>query len=229
LVPLASALGLPAATPTAIAVADTGARLSVALVKAGSRVLAVSVDSFAEERNALILELDELATTPMLAGALLTDEGRPVLVLEPTHLFDSAPRTRPLAAPSAPTAKKSTPTSRILIVDDSFTTRTLEKSILEAHGYQVSVAVDGAEALACLRHEQFGLVISDIEMPRLDGFGLLAQIKADRRLAHTPVILVTSRDRQEDQQRGLDLGAEAYIIKQKFDHQELLATIQQVL
>ena len=93
----------------------------------------------------------------------------------------------------------------------------------------MAVAVDGVEALAQLRQQKFAAVISDIEMPRMDGFALLEQVKADRRLAGTPVILVTSRDRQEDQRRGLELGAEAYIVKRKFDHQELLNTIRQLV
>jgi two-component system chemotaxis sensor kinase CheA len=117
----------------------------------------------------------------------------------------------------------------VLIVDDSFTTRTLEKSILESQGFDVCVAVDGMEALTLLRQQKFGLVITDIEMPRMDGFALLEQMKGDRRLANVPVVLVTSRDRQEDQQHGLDLGADAYIVKRKFDHQELLNTIRQLL
>ena len=117
----------------------------------------------------------------------------------------------------------------ILVVDDSFTTRTLETSILETHGYRVRVAVDGVEALAQLRSEKIDLVITDIQMPRLDGFGLLAEMKKDQRLNRVPVIVDSSIDRREDQERGLSLGADAYIVKQKFNHQDLLQTIQQIL
>ena len=117
----------------------------------------------------------------------------------------------------------------ILVVDDSFTTRTLEKSILETHGYHVRVAVDGVEALTQLRTEKADLVIADVQMPHMDGFTLLEEIKKDPRLATIPVIMVTSMDRREDRERGLSLGAEAYIIKRKFDHEDLLSTIRQIL
>jgi two-component system chemotaxis sensor kinase CheA len=109
------------------------------------------------------------------------------------------------------------------------TTRTLEKSILEAHGYRVRVAVDGMEALDQLRAEKADLVIADIQMPRLDGFGLLEAMKKDPNLNRVPVIVVTSLERPEDQERGLSLGADAYIVKRKFDQGELLAAIRQIL
>ena len=109
------------------------------------------------------------------------------------------------------------------------TTRTLEKSILEAHGYRVRVAVDGIEALAQLRVRESRLVITDIQMPRMDGFGLLEAMKQDRDLSRIPVIVVTSLERREDQERGLALGADAYIVKRKFDQGELLAAIRQIL
>ena len=119
----------------------------------------------------------------------------------------------------------------MLVVDDSITTRTLEKSILEAQGYRVILAVDGVDALNTLRSSEalIDLVVADIEMPRMDGFSLLQAIKADAGLARLPVILMTSRDEEADVRRGLDLGAEAYITKQKFDQRELLATIGRIL
>ena len=91
------------------------------------------------------------------------------------------------------------------------------------------VAVDGVEALVQLRSEKVDLVITDVQMPRMDGFALLAEMKKDHRLAQIPVIVVTSMDKREDQERGLALGAEAYIVKRKFDHQDLLNTIRQIL
>ena len=117
----------------------------------------------------------------------------------------------------APVAGRERAAISILVVDDSLTTRTLEKSILEAHGYKVLVAVDGLDALEKLRTQTADLVISDIQMPRMDGFGLLQALKKDPRLDRIPVIMVTSLDRPEDQQRGLSLGAGAYIVKRKFD------------
>lgn len=225
LVRLSDLLGIRSRAPSD----DPNEAIPIVLLKSGTRRLAVEVDALVEERNALVLDLDEFARCREFAGVILLEDGQAALVLQPAELLD---RTQParesrVAAPPAPEKPAGPP--KILVVDDSFTTRTLEKSILEAHGYEVGVAVDGVEALAHMRREKYAVVISDIEMPRMDGFVLLEQMKADKRLSSVPVILVTSRDRQEDQQRGLQLGADAYIMKRKFDHQDLLATIEQVL
>ena len=158
----------------------------VVLLKSGARLLAVSVDSLIEVRDALILNLDEFATTNRLAGGILLDDGQVALVIRPSALFDVAKNSSIDKEASRTGPIQQTEPGRVLIVDDSFTTRTLEKSILETQGYSVSVAIDGVEALSQLRQQKFGLVISDVEMPRMDGFALLEQIKADRRLAeHT--------------------------------------------
>ena len=109
------------------------------------------------------------------------------------------------------------------------TTRTLEKSILEAHGYRVLIAVDGMEALSQLHTNSVDLIVSDVEMPRLDGFGLLQEIKKDPVLAKIPLILVTSLEKREDKERGLALGAEGYLVKRKFDQRILLDTVAQII
>jgi two-component system chemotaxis sensor kinase CheA len=117
----------------------------------------------------------------------------------------------------------------ILVVDDSITSRALERSSLEAQGYRVRLAVDGLQALELLRIEKADLIITDIQMPRLDGFGLVEALKADAQLKGIPVIIVSSLDRPEDLERGLRLGADAYVVKGKFDQTELLATIRQMI
>jgi len=114
-------------------------------------------------------------------------------------------------------------------VDDSLTTRALEKSILEANGFQVSIAVDGIDALEKLRDEKFHLVITDVMMPRMDGMQLLEQMKKQKSTESIPVIMVTSMESKDDQERGMSLGADAYIVKRKFDQQELLRTVRQIL
>jgi two-component system chemotaxis sensor kinase CheA len=225
LVALKDALGL-AEAPFAAEGAET---TSVVMLKSGSRLLAVSVDALVEERDALMLNLDELAESDQFSGGVSLEDGTVALVIQVAAIMEDVHRI-PAAQMPTPCAKlEPAAPARLLIVDDSFTTRTLEKNILEAQGYEVCVAVDGIEALSLLRQQRFALVVTDIEMPRMDGFALLEQMKAENRLAKTPVILVTSRDRQEDQQHGLDLGADAYIVKRKFDHQELLCTIRQLL
>jgi two-component system chemotaxis sensor kinase CheA len=150
------------------------------------------------------------------------------LALNPAELVERFKPSSGVAIQSTPRQEqRRVPT--ILVVDDSFTTRTLETSILETNGYRVHVAMDGLEALTVLRSEKIDLVVSDIQMPRLDGFGLLEEMKRDPRLARIPVVIVSSMENRADQEQGLRLGADAYIIKRKFDHQDLLKTIRQIV
>ena len=208
-----------------------GEMLPVMLLKSGARRFALWVDQFLMERDALIQELGMPcpATGSVSGGALLRD-GTVFVVLNPAGLA-----VRCTASAAAPLPQKraqapvQTAASGILIVDDSITSRSLERSILEAHGYRVRVAVDGLEALELLRAEKADLIITDIQMPRLDGFGLVEALKADSRLKGIPVIIVSSLERAEDQQRGLRLGANAYMVKRRFDQTELLDAIRQMI
>ena len=204
--------------------------LRVMVLHSSSRIAAVAVDAFLWETDAVIQDLGPAAPRDgKVSGGILLEDGGVAFVLNLTELLDtSAHREAPSFAMPPQPAPEQAPRS-ILVVDDSMTTRTLEKSILEAHGYRVRVAVDGMEALTMLRAEKADLVIADIQMPRLDGFGLLAALKKDPHLNRIPVIVVTSLERPEDQERGLSLGADAYIVKQKFDQEELLAAIRQIL
>ena len=119
---------------------------------------------------------------------------------------------------------------RVLIVDDSITTRTLEKNILETVGYSVELATDGQEALSVVAASGVpDLVVSDILMPRMDGFELTQRLKGDERTAHVPVILVSSLDSPADKTRGIKVGADAYIVKSRFEQGNLLETIEQLI
>jgi two-component system chemotaxis sensor kinase CheA len=133
-----------------------------------------------------------------------------------------------LARPAAPAAAERR-TPRILVVEDSITSRMLIKNVLEAAGYEVLTAVDGMEGFAILGSTPLDLVVSDVEMPRLDGFGLTEKIRADARTSDMPVILVTSLDSREHRERGLNVGANAYIVKSKFDQSNLLDVIHTLL
>jgi len=116
----------------------------------------------------------------------------------------------------------------VLVVEDSVTSRTLLQTLIERAGYQVRTATDGIEAFAILKQHQFDIVVSDIDMPRMNGFTLTEKIRADERLAHLPVVLVTSLDSLEDQNHGLAIGADAYIIKSSFNRSgilDILATL----
>nr|WP_201752004.1 response regulator [Microvirga arsenatis] len=230
-VPLAALTGSPnAPLPT-----EAG-HVKAALVRHGSRTCALAVDAFHDVRTMLVSDVQAIGLSEPVSGTVLLEDEMPALVLSPDKLIDHWVRNEGrLAAGGLGLAQQAPEQERqartILVVDDSITTRTLEKSILEAQGYQVLLSVDGIDALNVLRAGEaiVDLVIADVEMPRMDGFGLLQAIKNDPRLSALPVILMTSRADPEDVRKGLDLGASAYITKQKFDQRELLATIGQVL
>jgi two-component system chemotaxis sensor kinase CheA len=208
---------------------SAGVQQAAVMVLRGRRA-AVLVDAFLWESDAVIQDLGPAAPRDgKVSGGILLEDGDVAFVLNLAELLDtSAHRELPsFSMPPEPAPQQVT--RSILVVDDSMTTRTLEKSILEAHGYRVRVAVDGVEALDLLHAERADLVIADIQMPRLDGFGLLAALKKDQNLNQIPVIVVTSLESPEDQERGLALGADAYIVKRKFDQGELLAAIRQIL
>ncbi|HEX9876591.1 MAG TPA: response regulator, partial [Gammaproteobacteria bacterium] len=117
----------------------------------------------------------------------------------------------------------------ILVVEDSITSRMLLKGILESAGYRVKTAVDGVEAFTTLRAERFDLVVADVEMPRMNGFDLTAKIRSDRKLAELPVVLVTALEAREDRERGIDVGANAYLVKSSFDQSDLLEAVRRLI
>jgi two-component system, chemotaxis family, sensor kinase CheA len=222
---LASLLQIGDASP-----ALSGSVLSVMVLKSGSRRYAVWVDEFLTERDALIQELGmPCPATGNISGGALLREGTVFIVLNPAGLAASCTPSAAVPAPRKAEAPAQAIATSILVVDDSITSRSLERSILEAHGYRVRVAVDGLEALELLRLERADLIITDVQMPRMDGFGLVEALKADARLKEIPVIIVSSLESPEDQERGLLLGADAYVVKRKFDQTELLDAIQQMI
>jgi two-component system chemotaxis sensor kinase CheA len=205
--------------------------VKAALIRAGDRRVAVAVNALLDARSMTVASVEAFgADRRIVSGAVIHKDG-PVPVLDPAGLVERA-RLQGGAAPGLADWRPPVPDAptTILVVDDSITTRTLEKSILEAQGYRVLLSVDGLDALETLRAGTVvDLVVADVEMPRMDGFGLLQALKNDPRFAALPVVMMTSRADPDDIQRGLDLGADAYIAKQKFDQRDLLATIGQLL
>lgn len=117
----------------------------------------------------------------------------------------------------------------MLVVDDSITVREVERQLLTNRGYQVEVAVDGVDGWTRIRQEQFDLVISDIDMPRMNGFEFVSMIKQDPKLQSTPVVIVSYKDREEDRQRGLDVGANYYLTKSSFHDESLLNAVEDLI
>ena len=227
-VPVASLAGLLGYDAPPMPAAGTGAVLALAVVRAGGRRLALLVDELLATRDAVVTAAEEVGIdAARFLGTVLLDDGSPALVLNPAGLAPQAGATLPPLARAEDAPRRR---HHILVVDDSITTRTLEKSILEAHGYRVTLCVDGREAVETLSElEDVDLIISDVEMPRMDGFALLRAVKGNPLTSDLPVILVTSRASDEDRERGLDLGADAYIVKTRFDQNELLAGIRRLL
>jgi len=210
--------------------APQGPWLFFVTLRSGGGRAAVAVEELLAEREAIVKELglgpDQ---APLAAGGILLEDGSAAVVLSAQELVERAIAGRGESWTRARRPEAPRPRPKILLADDSVTTRTFAKNILEVHGYDVRTAVDGAEALEMLRSEGAGLVLTDVQMPRLDGFGLIERMKADLRLAKIPVIVLTSVETREEQRRGLALGADAYIVKRKFDQRELLEAIRQIL
>ena len=203
-------LGGPAGRPT------------VALVlHAADALAAVAVDQVLGTDEIVVRTLaSSIPVAPVVRGVALDDEGRPRPVLDPAVLVVAVPR---LPAEPEVVVPRRPP---ILVVDDSLTSRMMEQSILEAAGYEVDVAASAELGLACTAERDYGLCLVDVEMPGLDGFGFISQLRGS---SATPAILVTSRDTPADRQRGIAVGAQGYLVKGALDPGELLTMIARLL
>jgi two-component system chemotaxis sensor kinase CheA len=218
--PLAETLGLdPGRTADGpiVVLADTARRH------------AFRIDRLVGQRDVVLKGLSRLLPhLPSVAGASIEPDGSVLLVLDPPGLIERALQAG-RTGPSAPASHAAARPGRILVVDDALTVRELQRSILERAGFEVRVATDGRDALARLAEEPADLVLTDIEMPNLDGFGLTEAIRADPGLANVPVLILTSRASDADRQRGLDAGADGYIVKSGFDQGSLISAVQRLL
>jgi two-component system, chemotaxis family, sensor kinase CheA len=201
----------------------------VVLLVSGTRI-AFRIDEIAGEQEVLVKNLGrQLARVRNISGATVLVTGDVVPILNPSDLLKSAS----LATQSAPSADAREPEGpaarRILVVEDSVTSRMLLKGILESAGYQVRTAVDGVEAFASLRVDACDLVVSDIDMPRMNGFALCEKVRGFARTADIPIVLVTTLDSREDREKGIDAGANAYIVKSSFDQSNLLEVVKRLL
>jgi two-component system chemotaxis sensor kinase CheA len=202
----------------------------VVLLSAADRRIAFAVDQVVGVQEILVKPLgSQLSRVRNVAGATVLGNGRVVPILNIGDLFRSA--LIGAAAPLVGAHPSHHPTPKrlsVLVAEDSITSRTLLKNILESSGFLVATAIDGADALSQLKTESFDIVISDVEMPRMDGFELTAAIRGDSRWATLPVILVTGLESRPDRERGIDVGANAYIVKSSFDQSSLIEVIHKL-
>ena len=194
--------------------------------------IAFGVDEIMKEDEFFVKGLGrQLLRVKNIEGAALLGSGKPVPVLNVTDLIRSVLKgsyaTPELMAPEEKGVKPGK--GSILVVEDSITSRILLKNILESAGYSVKTAVDGIDAITTLKTGDFDLIVSDIEMPRMDGFDLTAKIRGDERLDELPVVLVTALEKREDRERGIEVGANAYIVKSSFDQGNLLEVIRRLI
>lgn len=224
---LDSLLGLPASP-------SDPENVVLLVLTVGERAIAFQVEALYSEQELVLKQLGtEIAEASFVSGAALLGSGEVIVILDPNDLIRGAGGTRPLLpgtkAKVEPNIDPHERRLRVLIVDDSITTRTLEKHILENAGFEVYVAVNGLEAWERLAELSVDVVIADVEMPKMTGLELTRRIREHNALNRLPVILLTSLAKPEQREAGLKAGADAYLVKSRFDQDELLRLIQAVV
>jgi len=230
---LAAVLGIPGGVGSA----DTGgsppspSRLAV-IASAGGVAAGVLVDDIRGEGEIVVSTLPPpLRRVRFTAGATILGTGEVVPVLHAGEVFRAAVGHQAALAGSHGAGDVTAPAGPkvVVVADDSVTTRTLERIILESVGYEVRTAADGAQALELVQAGGCDAVVSDVQMPVLDGFALCERLRADTRFRHLPVVLVTAFGSDSDRERGVAVGADAYIVKGEFDQETLLATLRRLV
>ncbi len=213
-VSLAALFGQPPADPQLLLVGEFS-----------GRTIAVGVDDLEAEEEALIRPVGRHAALgPLVEGTALRVSGEPVVVLSPVALAQRD--TAGGAAAPAPAA--AVQRLRVLLVDDSLVTREMMRRLLEDAGFTVTTAADAGEALSHLAESAFECLVTDVEMPGMDGFALTSRLRTIPRLAQLPVIVVSTRERPEDRLAALDAGADAFLSKQRLDASELVALVRRL-
>jgi two-component system sensor histidine kinase and response regulator WspE len=208
--------------------------LRVVVVSDRGHRFGVVVDQFLGERDLRVSPLDtRLGKVPNVSSSSVLENGWPVLIIDVEDLIrsiDNLLSGRRLGKLATTVAERQARArKRVLVVDDSITVRELERQLLENRGYSVDVAVDGVDGWNAVRSAHYDLVVSDIDMPRMNGIQLVEHIKKDARLQAIPVVIVSYKDREEDRIRGLDAGANFYLTKSSFHDQTFLTTVADLI
>jgi two-component system chemotaxis sensor kinase CheA len=200
------------------------------IVTAGGRRIAATCDRLLGQDEVVVKPLGALlASASGYLGAAILGDGRVALLLDPTSL-SRASESKPRLAPAPAPAREKGLAPKILVVEDSFTVRELQRSILQAAGYRVEIASDGSEGLDRVSADpEIDLVITDLEMPKMNGLELTRAIRARPESASLPVVIVTSLGSDDDRQAGVEAGADAYMVKASFDQHALLDTVERLV
>ncbi|MGE6919682.1 hybrid sensor histidine kinase/response regulator [Achromobacter kerstersii] len=209
---------------------------SVAVVVVGDhdKQYGIAVDRYVGERTLVVQPLDPRLgkVQDVMAGSLM-DDGTPLLILDVEDMLLSVQKLieggRLTRVDGGGVIAQTRRRKRVLVVDDSLTVRELERKLLVNRGFDVAVAVDGMDGWNMLRGEDFDLVVTDVDMPRMDGIELVSRIKADPKLQSLPVMVVSYKDREEDRRRGLDAGADYYLAKGSFHDDALLDAVEDLI
>lgn len=208
--------------------------LKVVVIRERDTVYGIAVERFIGERTLVVLPLDDrLGKVQDISAGALLDDGSVVLIVDVEDMLRSVDkllntgRLERIARRSQQTTEA--PRKRVLVVDDSLTVRELQRKLLLNRGYEVAVAVDGMDGWNALRSEDFDLLITDIDMPRMDGIELVTLLRRDSRLQSLPVMVVSYKDREEDRRRGLDAGADYYLAKASFHDDALLDAVVELI
>ncbi|PUA45504.1 hybrid sensor histidine kinase/response regulator [Pseudomonas protegens] len=208
--------------------------LKVVVIRERDAVYGIAVERFIGERTLVVLPLDDrLGKIQDISAGALLDDGRVALIVDVEDMLRSVDkllntgRLERIAGNHSLHAQAAR--KRILVVDDSLTVRELQRKLLINRGYDVAVAVDGMDGWNALRSESFDLLITDIDMPRMDGIELVTLLRRDNRLQSLPVMVVSYKDREEDRRRGLDAGADYYLAKASFHDDALLDAVVELI
>ncbi|MCP2070645.1 UNVERIFIED_ORG: two-component system sensor histidine kinase and response regulator WspE [Pseudomonas lini] len=211
---------------------NSGQTLKVVVIREREAVYGVAVERFIGERTLVVLPLDErLGKVQDISAGALLDDGSVVLIVDVEDLLRSVDKLLDTGRLERIARQNQTQAARkrILVVDDSLTVRELQRKLLLNRGYDVAVAVDGMDGWNALRSEDFDLLITDIDMPRMDGIELVSLLRRDNRLQSLPVMVVSYKDREEDRRRGLDAGADYYLAKASFHDDALLDAVVELI
>ena len=205
-------------------------QINIVILVSGEYRIAFKVDDLVDELQVLVKGLGKLLKrVKNISGATILGSGKVVPVIHVADLMKSALKSAEKIKGKVSPEKTVEKIKKILVAEDSVTARTLLKNILETAGYQVSTAVDGTDAFTRARTGEFDIIISDVDMPRMNGFELTVKVRNDKKLSEIPVVLVTALESREDRERGIEVGADAYIIKSSFDQTNLLEIIKKLI